>query len=261
VDLSAYPYKVLETKDDFTFDCGDADLKGSKGCQAQIFLLAYCSTNFLFWCSRQDATQPIIIRGRKTIKADNNITCIIYSLFSTDFLSFVVHKRPRTNPVIANARPLIIIMVCGNSPRKMPAMNIPPKTSFPKSSISFPRFSLKVVSFRGFFSYPILIIYRFSWLLGSHSPPSRPSPAPSARIYSHFLTPRRKARQARKVLVSKHSVKVTTPFFPLSSSSLCALCDLCVLCVMSSRANPRRRRRRVSAKKPNFPLALFPKQA
>jgi len=26
VDLSAYPYKVLETKDDFKFDCGDADL-------------------------------------------------------------------------------------------------------------------------------------------------------------------------------------------------------------------------------------------
>ena len=26
MDLSAYPYKVLETKDDFKFDCGDADL-------------------------------------------------------------------------------------------------------------------------------------------------------------------------------------------------------------------------------------------
>jgi hypothetical protein len=31
----------------------------------------------------------------------------------------------------------------------------------PMSSISFPRFSLNVVCFLGFFSFPMIILYRF----------------------------------------------------------------------------------------------------
>ena len=138
-----------------------------------------CSFSFLYWCSRHMATKPIIARGRKTINADIMIICMVYlflvrrlphsligvsvtrrhySLFSTVLSSFVVHKRPKMNVMKANAKPLKIMIACGNSPCKIPAMNIPAKTSLPMSSISFPMFSLKFVCFLGLFSFPMPIL-------------------------------------------------------------------------------------------------------
>jgi len=37
-----------------------------------------CPFSFLYWRSRQDAIQPIIMRGRTTINADIMIICMTY---------------------------------------------------------------------------------------------------------------------------------------------------------------------------------------
>jgi len=90
--------------------------------------------SFLYWCSRHMATKPIIARGRTTINAVKMIICMVYSLSSSVFCSFVVNKSPSANVTTASIKPPIIIIACGSSPRKIPAINIPPNTSFPMST-------------------------------------------------------------------------------------------------------------------------------